>query len=132
MPSVRIKKPKPVPVMHMIVHGRRALGESWRKITVGHDGDNYTIENNPTEAPADGRPIFVPTLGEVSLDMADYILEYQRKEAEYRKAKALPGWCPTREEIQRLFEDYVEQRLKSFRGQSVIGPGIAVHREKIG
>ena len=122
-PQIRTQVTSPTPVITMIERGRRALGEGWRKIQIGHDGDDYTISNEPTEAPADNKPIFVPALGNVSADMADYILEYQRKEAEYRARRPYSGRPqPTREKIQKMFLDYCEERIKWFKGQTQSGP----------
>lgn len=133
MTAIHMKKSAPKPVMHMIVRGRRALGEEWRKVTIAHDDDRvFVSENEATEKPVDDNPIFVPAMGNVSIEMADYILEYQRKEAEVRAKRGLPDWLPTEAEINRMWQDYAEQRLRLFRGQTTIGPGGMSQREAPG
>src|SRR3990172_7398499 len=121
------------PVMSMIVPGRRALGEDWRKISVFPEEDgSYSLENEATTAPADNTPIFVPALGNLSYEAVDYILEYKRKDQEYRKMRGLPvkrGW--NYQEINQIFYDWMEFKLKAASGQTVSGPALTVQREKV-
>jgi len=131
-PQIRMQAAEPTPVMTMIVPGRRAYGEEWRKVVVSHDGNGYTVDNAATDAPADGQPIFVPAMGEISLDMADYILEYQRKEAEYRKAHGTKNPpLPSPKKIQEMFWNYCEERLKWFKGQTTSGPVATTQRQRL-
>lgn len=127
------KKAKAKPVMHMIERGQRSRGEGWRKITISADDDHVFVESNEaTEAPADNNPIFVPAMGEISMDMADYILEEQRKLSEERAKRGQLVEMPTTEQINRMWMDYVEQRLRYFKGQTVSGPGGWTQREAPG
>lgn len=131
--NFKVKKAAPKPVMHMIVRGRRAYGEEWRKVTISHDdNDVFVAENEATEKPADENPIFVPAMGELSMDMADYLLEEQRKRSEDRAKRGLAEGLPTDEEINRMWQDYAEQRLRLFKGQTTLGPGGMSQREKPG
>ena len=125
---------KKKPIMTMITPGRRALGEQWSKVTVvaNPDTDRIEVEKEETPAPADNTAIFVPALGNLSIEAADYILEYKRKDQEYRKAHNLPikrGWTQT--EITELFQEWMRIKIKWFKGQSVSGPGGWTQREKV-
>lgn len=129
--GVKFKEKPGNPIMSMIVPGRRALGEDWSKVTVVHDGKGYKVEREDTPAPADNKPIFVPALGNLSMEMADYVLEYQRKEAEYRARNPnRPKPEDSFAEINRMWLDFVEWKLKAFKGQTVSGPAGTVQREK--
>lgn len=134
-PQVQIAPAAPPnPIVEMINPGRRALGETWSKVTVHWDPDEraYIVRREDTEAPADGKPIFVPALGNLSAEMLDDMVEMQRKEAEYRARK--PQGM-SREERFRLVNEqwhaFVEQKLRWFRGQSQIGPGGMSQRERL-
>lgn len=133
-PGIHIKKGKKQnPVMTMIVPGRRSLGEDWSKVTVTPDADtgSYEVEREDTAAPPLGVPIFVPALGNVSLEMADYILERHRKEQEYKKNDPRRQHSPTLEaQIKQYWLDYIEQKLKAFKGITVSGPGGWTQRER--
>lgn len=120
------------PIMHMVVPGRRALGEEWRKVTIGIKDDKVdVVRNEATPAPVDGSPIFIPALGNISLEMADYMLEYRRKENEDRAAKGLTPRCSvTDDDINKMFHDWMEIKLRHFRGKTVSGPGGTVQRER--
>ena len=117
--------PKQNPVMTMITHGRRSLGESWRKINIYPDPDTgtYIIENEPTEAPADNTPIFVPGLGNISVEMADFMLERSRHDAAERAKRPKPTEAEVWKEVNEAWQDFVAEKLKRFQGQSQFGPG---------
>lgn len=122
------------PVMTMIVQGRRALGEDWNKVTVTPNVETgqYDIEREPTAAPPDNTAIFVPALGNLSIEAADYILEYKRKDQEYRRSNNLPvkrGWSEA--EITRMFHEWLEFKKKMFKGQTQSGPKQTFQREKV-
>lgn len=126
-----IKQPKPKPIMKMVTQGRRAYGEDWQEVTVGVQDDQIkVIENRPTEAPPDGRPIYVPGMGNLSSEAVDFLLEGARKSQEYGGKH--PSQMSMREYgqwIQETWLQFVEQKLKWFKGQSVYGPGGFTQRE---
>ncbi len=120
--------------MSMIVPGRRSLGEDWSKVSIfaNPDTGGYDVEREDTPAPAEKCAIFVPAMGNLSWEAVDYLLEFKRKDQEYRKTHNLPikrGW--TYDEINNLFHDWVEMKLRNFKGQTVSGPGGTNQREKI-
>ena len=133
MPN-QINRPatKQNPIMSMIMPGRRALGEKWRKISIHPDPDTgeYIIDNEPTEAPATNQPIFVPGLGNVSIEMTDYILEKKRDDAIARAKLPKRSQAEIDKEVNELWHDYIEQRLRAFKGQTTIGPAGMTQREK--
>ena len=112
------------PVMHMIVPGRRALGEDWSKVTITPTPEGtYEVEREDTPAPALNVPIFVPALGNISLEMADWMLERQRKEQEYQQNDPRRQHSPVLEEkLKEWWLDFVEQKLKNFKRQTQSGP----------
>jgi hypothetical protein len=120
------------PIMHMVVPGRRALGEDWRKVTIGVKDDKIGVtKNEPTPAPVDNNPIFIPALGNISMEMADYMLEYRRRENEDRATRGLtPRADLTDEDINAMFQDWMEIKLRHFQGKSVSGPGGWTQRER--
>ena len=119
------------PIMHMVVPGRRAFGEEWRKVTVAVENDKITVtDNEATEAPPSNQPIFVPGLGNLSMEMADYILEQARHEQKYDVAKPKPSQEEVHKEINRMWLDWIEQKLRWFKGQTVSGPGGWTQRER--
>lgn len=113
------------PVATLITPGRRSLGEEWRKVTIYPDPDTgeYIIDNEPTEAPADNRTILVPGMGNISIEMADYFLEWQREKAKDR-AKSAPTETDIRDserELNEAWQAYMEQKLRAFKGQTTVG-----------
>lgn len=113
------------PVVSMILPGRRSLGEDWSKVHIfaNPDTGGYDVEREDTTAPADNCMIFVPALGNLSYEAVDYILEYKRKDQEYRKAHNLPiRRGVSQAEISKLFHDWIELKLKRFRRQTFSGP----------
>lgn len=121
------------PIMTMITPGRRAYGEKWSKVTVTPTPEGkYDVEREDTPAPAGLRPIFVPALGNISLEMADFILEHQRKEQEYQVAEGrFDHSFDAEAKIQQLWLDYVEWKKRMLEGQTVTGPGGMNQRESI-
>ena len=112
------------PVMTMIIPGRRALGENWSKVNITIDENgHYGVEREDTPAPATNVPIFVPGMGNISAEMADYILEWHRKEAEYKaKNPSRPRAETQTEQINRMWFDYLEWKKKMLRHQTFSGP----------
>ena len=114
----------------MIVPGRRALGEDWVRVTVGHDADNITYSTSPAEAPADGKPIMAVTGRDA--ECAEYILTAQMEKA---KARAV---APQELTAQERFEAvnvawlaFIEDKLRYLRGQSTFGPGGFTQRQRV-
>ena len=135
-PHVQIAKGAPSnPIASLITPGRRALGEDWSKVHIGWDDDagEYTVDREDTPAPADGKPIFVPALGNLSWEAVDFILEEQRKEAEYRKARGKQGMSDAELNVllNRMWQDFVAIKLKHFRGESTVGAGGLFQRERV-
>lgn len=129
-PNVVVKKTPSKPVMSMIIPGRRAFGEKWSKVTVGVDADGYTVEREDTEAPARKTPIFVPALGNISIEMTDYILEKTRHDQKYRVGKPRPSQQEISERLNKMWLDWIEQKLRHFQGKTVSGPGGWTQRER--
>jgi hypothetical protein len=136
-PQVIVKDgPEPNPILTMIAPGRRALGESWSKVTFTWDSDEraYVVNREDAEAPADNRAIVVPALGNCSPEMVNFILGQQMKQAEYRESAEVKTREQRRkeawEQVNQMWLEYVEQKLKWLRGQTTIGPGGFNQREK--
>lgn len=129
-----IKKPKPKPVMKMVTHGQRYKGEAWQEVTIGVDDDQFkVIENRPTEAPPDNKPIYVPGMGQMSMEAVDFLLEGARKTQEYGKKH--PRQMPMSEFntwLNNMWMDYMEQKLLWFKGKTTIGPAGFNQRETPG
>lgn len=126
----RLKPRDPVPVISMIVPGRRALGEQWSRVTIGHDGDEITIEREDAAAPADNKPIMAVTGPDA--EYARYILEAQ---AEKAQARAVAPQELTREErfeaLNAAWHAYMEQKLRWLNGQTTIGPAGMHQRQRV-
>lgn len=126
-----IKKPKPKPVMKMVVNGRRSYGEDWQEVTIGVDNDEIKVlENRPAEAPPNNTPIMVPGMGNMSMEAVDFLLEGARKAQEYGGKH--PRQMPLHEYEKWLNDrwmQFVEEKLKWFKGQSVYGPAGFTQRE---
>ena len=122
------------PIVTMITPGRRSLGEDWSKVSIyvtpeGH----YEVEREDTAAPADNCAIIVPAMGNLSIEAADYILERKRKDQEYRKSHKQPirkGW--SKQEVNQLWQDWMELKQKRFKGQTQSGPKQTFQRERFG
>lgn len=123
MPN-QVNKPanKLNPIVSMIMPGRRSLGEGWRKVSIHPDPDtgNYLIDNEPTEAPAHNRTIMVPGLGNVTAEMADFMLEHMRDKAKTPKARSLSKEEEAKQ-LNEAWQDYMEQKLRAFKGQTTVG-----------
>lgn|SRR3990167_6591409 len=122
------------PILTMLTPGRRALGEAWSKVKIfaNPDTGHYDVEREDSPAPADNTAIIVPQMGEMSVEMADYILEYKRKDQEYRVHHGNPirtTW--TFDEINQLWLDWCDFKKRHYKGQSVSGPGGWTQRERI-
>ena len=129
-----IKRPKPKPILKMVMPGRRALGEKWQEITVAvQDDEIKVVERVATAAPADNQPIFVPAMGNLSMEAVDFLLDGARHNAETKgrhprdmSKQEYAAW------LQKMWLDWIEQKLRFFNGQSTFGPGGHTQREKVG
>lgn len=129
-PQVVIKDgPQAPPIMTAILPGRRALGETWSKVSVRWEPDEraYVLTREDAPAPADNQPIFVPALGNLSMEAVDFIVQEQQELAKHRATtKALSREQQEKErwqQINRMWQDFAEQKLKHFRHQTQVGPG---------
>lgn len=130
----KVKKPKPKPVMKMITPGRRAYGEQWREITLAVEGDDIkVIENVEAAAPPGGRPIYVPAMGNLEMEAVDFLIEGAKKAQEYGKKHPRQMSLAEYEKwLNDQWLNFVEQKLKWFKGQTTIGPGGFYQRETPG
>lgn len=114
----------------MIVPGRRALGEDWSEVHIIPDSDTgeYRVERKDAPAPEDRTAIFVPGLGNMSMEVVDYALGWQREKA---KARAKQPKRNIANEVNNMWQDYMQEKLQWFRGRSVSGPGGWTQREKV-
>lgn len=123
-------KPEITHEISMIVPGRRALGESWLRVTIGHDQDHMTYQTEAADAPADGKAIMA--VSGQDAEMASYILTAQMEKA---KARAVAPQALTREErfemVNAAWQDFLEQKLRFLKGQSTFGSGGATQRQRL-
>lgn len=125
-----IKNVEPAAVITMIVPGRRALGEHWSLVTIGHDGHDLTVERQAAEAPADLRPIVA--VSGPDAEYTRYILEAQVEKAQQRAATVDELSHRERHEaINAAWQAYVEDKLRWLRGQTTIGPGGMQQRQRV-
>jgi hypothetical protein len=132
----RFKNKKKQAVMKMIIPGRRALGEQWREVTIrpkeGSRG-GFTVENQETAAPPQGRPVVIPAMANLSDEEVNFILGGALKAQDYYKRQnRKPSQAELIKEINQMWADYCEQKLKWFKGQTTLGPGGFYQREKPG
>ena len=123
-------KPVQNHAVSMVVPGRRALGESWLRVTIGNDGDNVTYSTESTEAPADNKPIMAITGNDAAI--AEAIIT---KQLEMAHGRAVAPQDMTHEEryalVNAAWHDYIEQKLRALRGQSTFGPGGSSQRQRV-
>lgn len=114
----------------MVVPGRRALGESWTRVTIGNDGDNITVDAEPTEAPADNKPIVAMTGNDAVIAQAIIT-----KQMEMAHGRAVAPQEMTHAEryalVNAAWNDYVEQKIRALRGQSSFGPTGSFQRQRV-
>ena len=128
-----LKKPEVKPIVKMITPGQRAYGEQWREVTIGVDDDKIkVVDNHETEAPPDGRPIYVPTLGEAEVKMVDFLIEGARKSQEYggRDPRSM-SQADFGKWIQQQWLDWCEQKVRWYQGKTTLGAGGFFQREKV-
>lgn len=128
------KRPKAKPVMKMITPGRRSYGEQWQEVTIGvHNDEVQVLENRPAAAPPDNKPIYVPAMGNMEMEMVDFLMEGAAKRQEYglkhpkqMSLAQFEAWLNTQ------WLDFCEQKLLWFKGRTNIGPGGIFQRETPG
>lgn len=125
------------PVMSMIAPGRRAEGEDWIRYDLAPTPEGgWETRRSEVEAPADGSPIFVPAMGNLSWEMVDFILGHEQEKAKER-AKGVHHHSHAIqqkelfERVNAMWQDFCEEKLRMFRGQTQIGPGGMSQREKL-
>lgn len=128
--------PKPnVNQITMVVRGRRALGETWSKVTISenHTTDKIDVIREDTEAPADDRPIMI--LGAKEQEYADYILTAALEKATAR-GKTVAELVTDRAEyaktLNEIWHDYMLEKVRLYRGISQIGAtGHLTQRQRV-
>ena len=123
-------KPSTTDQMEMVVPGRRALGEDWVKVTLGHDADQVVIDSVPVEAPADRKPVFV--VAGADSEYARYILEAQMEKA--RQRARLPHELSQADKYAALNEawfNFIEEKLAFLKGKSSFGAGGGIQRQRV-
>ena len=123
-------KPEITHEITMLVPGRRALGETWTKVTIGHDAENVTVATEAADAPADGKPIMAVTGADA--EYASYILAAQVEKA---KARAVAPQALTKQErydiLNEAWHAFLEQKIRHLKGQSTFGAGGATQRQRV-
>lgn len=119
---------KVTPTFTMITPGRRALGEDWSKVTIGHTADEMTLEIEPTEAPVNRKPIVVAHEGEI--EMIDYIIEAQRAKAGERSTDELTPQ-ERYQAVNEAWQDYMADKLRWLKGTSTIGAAGLIQRQRV-
>ena len=120
---------KITPQFTMVTPGRRALGEDWSKVVIGHTDDDITVEVTPTEAPANNIPIIVAHEGE--MEMIDYIVSAQRAKAEERGVQE--GELSQQERfaaVNEAWHDYMQDKVRWLKGTSTIGAAGLIQRQR--
>lgn len=123
-------KPEIAEQVTLIVPGRRALGETWSKVVIGHDGDDITVHREDAQAPADGHSIMV-VAGEDSGYTA-YILDAAIEKAAER-AVAVPELTPQErfEAVNEAWQAFMEDKLRHLRGQTTVGRTGMFQRQRV-
>lgn len=129
-----IKKPPVKPIVKMVTPGRRSEGEDWREITIGIQDDKVqVVDNQPTSAPPEQRPIVVAGLGGMEMAAVDFLMEGARK-TQAEKGKHPRDMSPAEytKWLNETWWAFCDQKLKWFKGQTNIGPAGIFQREKPG
>ena len=127
------KRGKPKPIATMVMPGRRALGEGWQRVTLYERNDEILMDKQPVDAPAGNRPIYVPAMGNLEVEAVDFLLGAARKRQE--DGLRHPSVMQTREYrnwLQGQWMDFIEAKLKAFKGVSKFGPGGHTQRQSPG
>lgn len=118
------------PVISMIIPGRRALGETWSKVHIipNSDTGQYDVVREDADQPKDNHSIFVVGLGNVGMDMVEYVLGDQQEKAKTRAKRARPDF---KKELNEMWQDYMREKREWFEGRSHFGPSGFTQREKV-
>lgn len=116
-------------VISIIMPGRRALGETWSRVNIGHTRDEIVVTREDAQAPADGKP-FMAVTGPDAV-YSEYIIE-----AMYEKAKNRPPSDPLSEKerwevVNEAWFNFMEQKIKYLSGSSQIGPTGLHQRQRV-
>lgn len=109
----------------LILPGRRALGEQWQKVTVGHDGNEMVIDREATDAPAGNRPVIA--MSGPDAEYTNDILAAMAERAAGRDINQMSyeeKWAIANE----AWFNHIEQKQAAFKRISVSGAHITVHR----
>lgn len=115
-------------VITMIVPGRRALGETWSKVTIGHDDRDMVVDREDAEAPVGGRPVVAMSgpdaeyTNEILASLAEKAAGRQLSEMSYAEKYRIAN---------EAWMNFVEQKLKHLKGQSTFGAGVTVQRQRV-
>jgi hypothetical protein len=112
-------------VTTMILPGRRALGEQWQKVTIGHDGGEMVVDREATDAPVGNRPVVA--VSGADAEYTNDILAMAAEKAAGRDINQMTyeeKWAIANEAWFR----HIEQKKAAFKGISVSGAHISVHR----
>lgn len=112
-------------VTTMIIPGRRALGEGWQKVTLGHDGNEMVVDREATDAPATGRPVIA--MSGADAEYTDEILAAVADKAQGRALHEL-SYQEKWEAVNKAWFDHIEQKKLAFRRASTFGGHITVQR----
>jgi hypothetical protein len=114
----------------MVVPGRRALGEDWVQVTIGHDADNITYDTAPAAAPADRKSIMA--ISGKDQEAARYIIEAQMEKAVSR-ATAPQNLTPKEryDAVNEAWHNFAEQKLRALKGVSTFGSAGSTQRSRV-
>lgn len=110
------------------------MGEDWSKVSITPNADTggYDVHREDTTAPADNKPIIVPAMGNISIEMADFMLEHSRNKAiERAKNPQRQHARDLYKEVNEAWHDYIEMKLKAFKGKTQSGPKQTTQRERL-
>jgi len=114
----------------IIVPGRRALGEEWTRLDISHDQDKvYVTNEGPTEAPTSGR---ITAVAAHEVEYTNHVLEAMKEKGlDQQRNPQVMSLEERTKLLNELWQDYVEQRLKHFKGQSQFGPSGMTQRQRV-
>lgn len=134
-PNVHVPT-KLTPVMTVVVPGRRALGETYTKIEIGHANDRIVAHASPAETPASGQPLMI--MHGADEKYADYLLEAMTEKQRAEFAVGSLSWrekeqikAEAWERLQRDWFDHMENKVRHLKGVTQIGAGGMHQRQKV-
>lgn len=117
-------------VVTMILPGRRALGEAWQKVTIGHNGSEMVYDKEATEAPEGGRPVIA--MSGRDAEYTNHILAAAAEKARARSTSISELSVKEKwEAVNKAWFDFMEQKVAWGKGQSIFGPGGHIQRSKV-